>query len=84
MPTVEESPCPQCGELETMRLEIKLVATPIGAFSLAGVQMKVSARQRPVLTCTHCELFLIGEYEPDGRHVVFDSPRAAPEADETD
>lgn len=64
MPGIESSPCPQCGAPPgCLRLEEVLVAQQIGTFSLAGAQMKVSARTCPKLTCTECDLSLIGRYE---------------------
>ena len=44
--------CPGCGEVGSLGVELRLVAKPIGSFSLAGAQMKVSAREVPHLVCT--------------------------------
>jgi hypothetical protein len=44
--------CPGCGEVGSLGVELRLVAKPIGSFSLAGAQMKVSAREGPHLVCT--------------------------------
>jgi len=44
--------CPSCGEVGSLGVELRLVAQPIGSFSLAGAQMKVSARDVPHLVCT--------------------------------
>lgn len=64
---LETSPCPQCGEVGKLRIEYrdKLVAKPLGSFSLAGAQMKVSARrvQAPFLCCDACGLALEGKKE---------------------
>jgi hypothetical protein len=71
MPSVEESPCPQCGECGTTSLTSKLYADPIGEHAQAGHQLKVNAGYRPVITCTACGLMHPGEYDPDGVHVSF-------------
>jgi hypothetical protein len=44
--------CPDCGVTGSIELTTRLVAKPIGTFSLAGAQMKVSAVETPVLACT--------------------------------
>jgi hypothetical protein len=75
MATIEESSCPACGAADTLQLDQALETQPIGSFSLAGAQMKFSARSRPRLTCSVCTLDLLGEYDQDGRHVTFDSPK---------
>ena len=43
MPTPAETPCPRCGHIG-LEVGPKMRARPIGSFSLAGQQMKVSAR----------------------------------------
>lgn len=50
---VANTPCPSCGE-KTLRIEARLAAKPIGDFSLAGAQMKVSAVEVPWLVCDNC------------------------------
>lgn len=78
MAPIEESQCPACGGPPgSLRLGEKLVADPIGLHPQAGVMMKVTARSRPVLTCSACNLSLVGEYDAAGRHVTF-SPPAEP------
>lgn len=76
MPTIEQSPCPRCGRMNTLTLERKLVADPIGTHAQAGHQLKVNARYRPVLSCdrSDCDLDIVGEYDTDGRHVTFKPP----------
>lgn len=65
-----EPRCPQCGAgPDAVSLTVRLWAQPLGSFSLAGQQMKVSARERPVFSCTACDLCLVGEFEDD--HAVF-------------
>lgn len=53
MPTVEETPCPCCGE-KTLKVEERLVVKPPGTHSLAGVQIKLAAVSRLFWKCTHC------------------------------
>jgi hypothetical protein len=45
-----ERVCPRCGSTG-FRVESVLVAKPLGSFSLAGAQMKVSATTAPKITC---------------------------------
>jgi hypothetical protein len=68
---IDETPCPDCGAVGNLHIDIRLVAKPPGTFSLAGNQMKVSASQLPVLECP-CGFSLVGEF--DGPHVVFRPP----------
>lgn len=74
MPTVNDSPCPRCAARGTLSLSETLEARPPGTYSLAGAGTKVSARARPVLDCAACGLHVVGDYDPDGRHVSFDPP----------
>lgn len=64
---LDTTPCPDCGATGTLTIDVKLVANPIGSFSLAGAQLKVS----PVLSCTAtgCGFEQVGDF--DGRHAVF-------------
>lgn len=80
MPTVDESPCPSCGATGTLALDEVLSANPIGSFSLAGAQMKVTAKAKPRLTWSVCGLSLLGEYDTDGRHATFPEPGSAQHA----
>jgi hypothetical protein len=48
---LREIPCPNCGECNLF-LGSGLRARPIGSFSLAGAQMKVSANTVPALRCS--------------------------------
>lgn len=68
---VAKAPCPRCASTGTLTVTDRLVAKPVGTFSLAGHQPKVSARRRPELACSECGLRRLGEYDPDGRHVTF-------------
>lgn len=73
MPTAETSQCPRChAGPGTLQIRSTLQARPIGEFSLAGAQMKVSAVEVPVLTCSACDLHIVGRFE-DG-HAVFTPP----------
>lgn len=52
-PNVADTPCPGCGN-KTLAIEMRLTASPVGTFSLAGVGMKVTAATKPWLVCTNC------------------------------
>ncbi len=45
--------CPQCAK-HGLVIDWRLVARPVGSYSLAGVQMKFSAREEPWLRCPAC------------------------------
>lgn len=49
----DDQECPHCGEVG-FEVTWRLRARPIGSFSLAGSQMKVSAREVPHIKCRHC------------------------------
>lgn len=55
--------CPKCGTENTVEVRRGLQARPIGSFSLAGNQMKFSAREVAIATCTACDLHLVGHLE---------------------
>lgn len=46
--------CKYCGPDAPLRIEYRLVAKPIGTFSLSGVQAKVSAVEWPFAVCDSC------------------------------
>jgi hypothetical protein len=74
MATISGSKCPNCDAGPgTLSIEpgSGLQVMPIGSFSLAGAQMKFSARATPVLCCSACGLRRDGRYDGDGRHVTF-------------
>lgn len=50
----EETPCPSCGHIG-LEIGWRLVAKPIGTFSLAGQQTKVSATRRLRWRCPECD-----------------------------
>ncbi len=52
-------PCPWCGRFGLL-LTWELAAKPIGSFSLAGVQMKVSAMHRAAVACPDCKVMQAG------------------------
>lgn len=54
--------CPTC-QTNTIRVRLVLVAKPLGTFSLAGAQLKVSARTKAVAECTNatCDVSVPGE-----------------------
>jgi len=45
--------CRHCGHVG-VRIEWRLEAKPLGTFSLAGVQTKVSATEHPYAVCEGC------------------------------
>lgn len=47
------TPCPACGQL-TLDIEMRLLAKPLGTYSLSGRQMKFSAYEWPYLFCRSC------------------------------
>lgn len=79
MPTARQSPCPVCHVIGRLDITMQLVANPIGTYSIAGAQTKVTAQQRPVLDCTACGLHVVGTIEDD--HAVFPSPEPRPASD---
>lgn len=44
--------CPHCHTTGSLRIEVRLVAKPLGSYSIAGAQPKVVATQIPHLVCT--------------------------------
>jgi hypothetical protein len=48
--------CPKCQEENIITIWAGLVARPIGTFSLAGAQMKVSAHRTVIAECSCCGL----------------------------
>ncbi len=74
---VEETPCPGCKQVGTLVLiPEKLVAKPLGTWSLSGAQMKTSAYVAPVIECGNCNWQAVGRYvtEKGGTYAVFDNP----------
>lgn len=62
--------CPECGvssrvDPAAMVIEDCLVAKPIGSFSLAGAQMKVSAHAMLRLRCVRCGWSIVGHLASD-------------------
>lgn len=47
-------PCNKCDISGGLRIVHRFEALPIGGFSLAGQQMKVSARPWPYMVCDNC------------------------------
>ena len=50
---VPDLACPGCGQ-RALQLQGRLAASPLGSFSLAGVQTKVTAKAVTYLVCTSC------------------------------
>ena len=71
MANIEHSPCPECKIQGVLRLTKVLQVKPIGDYSLAGVQLKFSAIERPVLSCLACQMSIVGDYDSDGLHMTF-------------
>ena len=68
--------CPECGvssrqDPTAITVEPVFVAKPIGTFSVAGAQMKVSAYQRLQMSC-RCGWKILGYI--DGDHFIADPP----------
>lgn len=57
LPDVSKSACPRCGS-KTLTIVMKLVAKPIGTYSLSGSTMKISCIEWPYLECSSCDLSL--------------------------
>lgn len=55
------TPCPQCEAVGTLSMQWKLVARPLGSHSLAGAQVKLSARETPYIECSECRFSKAGE-----------------------
>jgi hypothetical protein len=66
--------CPNCGST-ALTIGQAIKARQIGEFSLAGGQMKISARLVAVAECSDCDLYVTGHLEnaelaPDGMSFV--------------
>ena len=55
--------CPRCSAQGTVSIRPALRAKPIGSFSLAGAQMKVSAHSGVVAGCSSCGLRAFGHLQ---------------------
>jgi hypothetical protein len=53
-PLPDEVPCPACGVTGKLSLRTVFRAQPIGSYSLAGAQMKFSARREREFKCAAC------------------------------
>lgn len=85
MKTTIPKPCPDCGATGSLTLSTALVAKPMGTWSLAGAQLKTSAREVAVLACSACGASRRGHLEDvqvdasgvvTGGHFVADEPGA--------
>jgi len=72
--TITRTGCPECSVVGYLYLTSRFIAKPIGEFSLAGAQMKVSGTMKPVLKCHNCSLDIVGEYDDDN-HATFATPK---------
>jgi len=68
---VYEADCPNCYTPGSLSIKVELAAKPVGDFSLAGAQIKVSAFEVPVLSCWACPLRVTGRFDEDRSHAVF-------------
>jgi hypothetical protein len=68
-------PCPACGQQGGLTIGMRLVAKPIGTWSLAGAQLKTSAVRTLGLGCNRCGMMLYGTLDADGNFVTTDRPR---------
>lgn len=77
MSKIAQATCPGCQTKGTLSIVMKMVAMPIGGFSLAGTQPKVTARELPVLVCSdaNCTFNVIGRIEAG--KAVFDAGASA-------
>lgn len=66
--------CPKCTYPGGLAIFLEFVSKPIGSFSLAGAQMKLSVRQVPVLSCSlpGCKFMTTGYIQ--GGDAVFPDP----------
>lgn len=48
-----DTACPHCGH-HGMEMTFRMVAKPLGSFSLAGSQLKFSANEIPYIECPEC------------------------------
>ena len=55
--------CPSCSAAGTVSVRLVLVAKPLGTFSLAGAQTKMSAVTAAVAECSACGLTVSGRLE---------------------
>ena len=62
LPDASKTPCPACGEL-TLVIEERFEAKPIGTWSLAGVQNKMTGTMWPWIRCTNCGVEARGKFQ---------------------
>lgn len=51
---LEDVPCPQCGQVGSLDVEVRLAAAVPPLVSLSGMQMKLGATKVPFLVCKAC------------------------------
>lgn len=72
MPGPSTAPCPWCAAPPgSLFVSTVWLVQPVGSYSLAGMQLKAPASQRPVLACRACHRTMTGTWD-DERHVSFD------------
>lgn len=52
-PDVSDTPCPACGQT-TLSIEERFEPKPVGTWSLAGAQMKLTGKMWPYVRCSNC------------------------------
>lgn len=52
----DKARCPRCGQTGLWSVEQKFQASPTGTYSLAGHQMKLSAKSYLIASCDQCDL----------------------------
>jgi hypothetical protein len=70
------NPCPRCGSTQ-LHIEARVAVTPVGGFSLAGVQTKFPVRETVFLVCRACSAQAQGRPDGDG-HARFDPDAMQP------
>lgn len=65
-------PCPRCAGTP-LYIEARLVAKPLGTYSISGTELKLVAEAAVFLVCTSCQAEVKGTIEPGMTHATFDS-----------
>lgn len=71
-PVPVPKPCPNCGQSGGLTIGLRLVAKPLGTWSLSGAQLKTSAVQALGLGCDLCQMMLYGGLDADGKFCTRD------------
>lgn len=68
--SITRTACPKCGAIGYLHIEAKMVAKPLGTWSLSGNQVKTVAGMKPFLKCHNCDLDIQGDWDGNS-HAVF-------------